>query len=76
MRVDIESVHSQYTLFYPPLQSALIVAFANIEIPLQLGKVVNALTACTRDSVEDFWSLIGVPALKLAGTYAIQVFYT
>lgn len=54
-------------------QSALVVAFANIQIPLQLGAVVNALQTCMKEQVDDFWALMKEPAMKLTLTYIVQV---
>lgn len=52
-------------------------AFANIEVPLQLGKLANELTKFTRaearEGLIDFWSVIKEPATKLLLTYAMQV---
>ncbi|XP_067937710.1 mitochondrial potassium channel ATP-binding subunit-like [Watersipora subatra] len=57
--------------------SAFVVAFANIEIPLQLGVVVNKLTACaTGERVVDFWGLMKEPAYRISVTYIMQGIFT
>lgn len=52
-------------------------AFANIEIPLQLGKIINELTKFTTSQAaeggREFWSSMKEPACKLLITYAVQV---
>lgn len=49
-------------------------AFANIQIPLQLGDVVNNLTKCsTGQRVVDFWAMMRAPVTKIGLTYCIQV---
>ena len=56
------------------LQSAFVVAFANIQIPLQLGEVVNRLTTfATHEQVGDFWNLMKEPVYKISITYLLQV---
>ena len=55
------------------LQSALAVAFVNIQIPLQLGVVVNVLSSYTSDMAGSFLDDIKTPALKLISLYGIQV---
>lgn len=53
-------------------QSALAVAFLNIQIPLQLGHVVNVLSGYTSETVGNFLEDIKKPALKLISLYGVQ----
>ncbi|ELU02451.1 hypothetical protein CAPTEDRAFT_155008 [Capitella teleta] len=52
--------------------SALAVAFINIQIPLQLGQVVNVLSSYTSETVGNFLEDIKKPATRLITLYGIQ----
>lgn len=71
--VAISSMRVRFTQFCCCLQSALVVAFANIQIPLQLGELVNCLTTCASERPNDYWSLMKDSTLKLIATYLTQV---
>jgi len=52
----------------------MVVAFANIQIPLQLGVIVNNLTKFTTNNQGDnFWSQMKEPVFKILVTYSLQV---
>ena len=54
-------------------QCALAAALVNIKLPLMVGDVVNVVSKFAKDSTGDFMAEIKKPALKLVGTYLIQV---
>lgn len=56
-------------------QSALIVAFLNVYIPMLLGEVVNVLANQRNNPSPNFIEQIQAPALKLFGLYVAQVNY-
>ena len=61
------------------MQSALIVALLNIEIPLSLGSVMNVLSRFANEENSSFWSNqffseIRYPAFKVFQLYFLQVF--
>lgn len=55
------------------LQSALAAALVNIKLPLMVGEVVNVVSRFAKDSSGDFLAEIKKPALRLIGTYLLQV---
>ena len=68
-------MYNIFSCFY--LQSALVVAIANIQIPLLLGKVVNVVANYTKDTTTEaartFKDEIWVPSVKLVKIYFVQV---
>jgi ATP-binding cassette, subfamily B (MDR/TAP), member 8 len=56
-------------------QTALVVAYLNVTIPIELGHLINAvtdlLTNASSESI-DFWQALSKPALKLAKLYIYQ----
>ena len=63
-------------------QAAVVVAFANIQIPLMLGEIVNvvsgfcdneAVAANLQESAREFYQQIMGPATRLFQLYLVQV---
>lgn len=52
---------------------ALAVAVVNIQIPLQLGKVVNAISELNKENEKNIFKSLVDPAKKMIGYYVIQV---
>lgn len=60
------------------VSAALIVAMLNIQLPMQLGNIINILTKFTQDCTAgvSFMSEMKDPALKLVGLYVAQSVFT
>lgn len=57
-------------------QTALVVALANVQIPVLLGDLVNVVADYGRGSSSDaqqFWNDIAGPAFQLVKIYIVQV---
>ena len=57
------------------LQMALAVAIVNIQIPLQLGKIVNVISEANKDSDKNVLQSLIEPAKKMIVYYLIQVVF-
>lgn len=54
------------------ITSAIGAAFLNIQIPLQLGEIINVISKYTKDTTGNFFEEMKVPALKIAAYYILQ----
>ena len=55
------------------LQSALAVAIVNINVPLLMGELVNAVSKFTAQTASNFIDEVRKPVMKLVATYVVQV---
>lgn len=59
--------------FFPIRQSAIAVAFINVQVPVYLGDLVQVVSHFSREYSGDYIQEIKTPALKLVSAYSLQV---
>ena len=57
-------------------KSALLVAFLNIQIPQDLGNLINGVYKMLQSNVKDYYESLYRPSLKLINLYLAQSILT
>ncbi|XP_064105402.1 mitochondrial potassium channel ATP-binding subunit-like [Macrobrachium nipponense] len=69
----------QFHYFLAAMMSALIVALANIQVPMLLGEIVNVLASYTQEGAREgknYLEEVYTPSVKLVKYYITQAFFT
>lgn len=69
----------QFHYFLAAMMSALIVALANIQVPMLLGEVVNVLARYSQEGAREgknYLEEVYTPSMKLVKYYITQAFFT